>query len=260
MCNEKLRECGIDATIDRKSLAEQGRENEIPTVHLGHEANLMKLRAERLEREGKAPNQTRKPKKEILSDNIKEYNAAVQTSQKIEKAVQVKIAEIKVKLDDIKQKKTLLVKEKNALLPELSRLQKLADEELSEEERAKESLEMIEKINKNALGIISALENELASCSIIEIDKKKKLIKEIENEKQKIADRDAYQSSVTKKAGNIPSLQKYQELQKMSDDIQKEIDALDTGYQNILDSIPKELKGKMAITEPAKPKGLSHSK
>lgn len=251
LCNEKLKECGIDARIDRRSLKDQGREDEIPTVHLGHEANLMKLRAERLAREGR---DYKKPNQEILSNYIKDYNNAVQNQYKLEKAVQMKLTEVKTKLEDIKTKKALLNKEKNGLLPELVKLQKLANEELSEEERAKESLDLITKINKSALDMIDTLEKDLASCSIFETDKKKKLVRQIANEKQKIADRKSYQSSFVTKAKESSSLQRYKELQRKSDAIQSELDTLESDYQSTLNSIPQELQEGLTPVKENKPK------
>ena len=52
-CNRYLCKAKIDASIDARSFAEQGRE-ELPTVHLGVEANAMDKRADRMERVGKS--------------------------------------------------------------------------------------------------------------------------------------------------------------------------------------------------------------
>lgn len=258
LCNEKLKECGIDARIDRRSLKDQGRDDEIPTIHLGHEANLMKLRAERLAREGK---NSKKPNQEILSNHIKDYNNAVQKQYKLEKVLQMKLTEAKLKLQDIKAKKALLSKEKNSLLSELAKLQKLANEELSEEERAKESLELIAKLNKSALDIIESLEKELASCSVFETEKKKRLVRQIASEKQKIADRNSYQSSFVTKARESSSLQKCKKLQEKSNIIQSELDTLESEYQSTLISIPQELQKGLTPDKGSKTKEeLWHSK
>lgn len=259
LCNEKLKECGIDARIDRRSLSEQGRGNEMPTVHLGHDANLMKLRAERLAKEGRNPNEIKRPDKEILSERIREYNKMVQTGYALDKAIKIKITETKNRLTEIKNRKDKLAKENRALKAELSQLQRLADKEISEEQRAKESLGMIESINANALAVIDALETELAACSKFDITKRKNLMQMIETEKQKIADRENYQAAFEKKAGNISS-QKWQELQIKSDAIQAEMDALDMEYQSTLFSIPEELKEKLESSEITKSGELRHSK
>lgn len=261
MCNTKLKECGVDARIDRRSLIDQGRENEIPTVHLGHEANLMKLRAERLKREGKNQNQIRKPNKEILSDIIREHNNDVQIELELYRIIEEKLLETKNKLNDIKDKKSALAKEKNALDVELAKLQKLADAEVSEDQRAKESLEMIETINKNALAVIDALENELASCSMFETGKRKRLQQKISLEKQKIADRETYKtSSLSKETAETSMQERFVTIQKKSDAIQEKINNLDAEYQSTLDSVPDDLKEKLATTKTIKTKELMHQK
>lgn len=260
LCNAKLKECGIDARIDRRSLIDQGRENEIPTVHLGHQANLMKLRAERLEREGRNPNEIKQPDKEILSNRIREYNKDVQIVAELDKVIKLKLSETKNKLDDIKDKKSALSKEKHMINMELSKLQRLADEEVSKEQRAKESIDMIDKINKNALAIIDALESELATCSKFESGKRKRLLQEIETEKQKISDRENYQLTFANSTENVSSLQQYQELQIKSDVIQREMNDLDAEYQSTLDTIPDGLKENFKISEITKSEELMHSK
>ncbi|RKI36183.1 hypothetical protein D7V86_25445 [bacterium D16-51] len=218
----------------------------------------MKLRAERLAREGK---NSKKPNQEILSNHIKDYNNAVQKQYKLEKVLQMKLTEAKLKLQDIKAKKALLSKEKNSLLSELAKLQKLANEELSEEERAKESLELIAKLNESALDIIESLEKELASCSVFETEKKKRLVRQIASEKQKIADRNSYQSSFVTKARENSSLQKYKKLQEKSNIIQSELDTLESEYQSTLISIPQELQKGLTPDKGSKTKEeLLHSK
>ncbi len=260
LCNAKLKECGIEARIDRRSLSAQGRENEMPTIHLGHDANLMKLRAERLAKEGRNPHEIKQADKIILSDKIREYNKMVQTGQILDKAIKIKITETKTRLTKIKKQKDKLAKENKAIKAELSKLQRLADEEISEEQRSKESLELFETITENALAVIDALEKELSACSKFDITKRKNLIQKIENEKQKIADIKNYQSTFEMKSGNVSSLQKWQELQIKSDAIQTEMVALDMEYQSTINSIPEELKEKLETSEITKSGELRHSK
>lgn len=258
LCNEKLKECGMDARIDRRNLEAQGRGNEIPTVHLGHEANLMKLRAERLEREGR--NQIKKPDKAILTDWIKEYNKDVQIEIELDKIISTKLTEVKKKINQIEEKKSTLAKEKQTLDAELSSLQRLADQEVSEEQRSKESIDMIDKLNKNALAVIDALEKELASCSMFDTARRKKLLEQIKSEKQKIADRESYQSSFVKKTEDISGIQRCQKLKEKSELIQKELDDLGQKYQSILTSVPEGLKDKIETTEITKTEELLQHK
>lgn len=70
-CNRYLREAKIDASIDARSFAEQGRE-ELPTVHLGVEANAMDKRADRMERVGKSGTRSEAGQ---INREIRRYNA-----------------------------------------------------------------------------------------------------------------------------------------------------------------------------------------
>lgn len=78
-CNRYLGEAKIDARIDARSFAKQGRE-ELPTVHLGVEANAMDKRAERMERIGKSGARSEAGK---INLEIRRYNELIRKLRKL---------------------------------------------------------------------------------------------------------------------------------------------------------------------------------
>ena len=78
-CNRYLGEAKIDARIDARSFAKQGRE-ELPTVHLGVEANAMDKRAERMERIGRSGARSEAGK---INLEIRRYNELIRKLRKL---------------------------------------------------------------------------------------------------------------------------------------------------------------------------------
>lgn len=78
-CNRYLQEAKIDASIDARSFAEQGRE-ELPTVHLGVEANAMDKRADRMERVGKSGTRSEAGQ---INREIRRYNELIRKLRKL---------------------------------------------------------------------------------------------------------------------------------------------------------------------------------
>lgn len=78
-CNRYLHKAKIDARIDARSFAKQGRE-ELPTVHLGVEANAMDKRAEQLERIGKSGVRSEAGK---INLEIRRYNELIRKLRKL---------------------------------------------------------------------------------------------------------------------------------------------------------------------------------
>lgn len=97
-CNRYLREAKIDASIDARSFAEQGRE-ELPTVHLGVEANAMDKRADRMERVGKSGTRSEAGQ---INREIRRYNELIRKLQELTgqftKLIQEKLSTLRAAL------------------------------------------------------------------------------------------------------------------------------------------------------------------
>lgn len=97
-CNRYLQEAKIDASIDARSFAEQGRE-ELPTVHLGVEANAMDKRADRMERVGKSGTRSEAGQ---INREIRRYNELIRKLQELTgqftKLIQEKLSTLRAAL------------------------------------------------------------------------------------------------------------------------------------------------------------------
>lgn len=86
LCNKKLKEYGYHSRIDHRSLFDQGRGDEIASVHMGPEATYMERRAQRLIKEGMDPSKVKHSHSGELNQTIREYNQLVRNKKTLEDA------------------------------------------------------------------------------------------------------------------------------------------------------------------------------
>lgn len=196
--NNALARYGFDARVDCRSFKDQGRINEIPTVHIGPAATAIERRAKKGLLEGKL-NVTRSYVA-VLNEEIKQHNKlVVELENKIDAIIKqinelsvtatTKIEELKAELTKCIQDKSALYKEGTDKLYELEKL-KATIEELTT------CIDNITKADEKSLHIINELNKEKLSLGVLSGKRKNELSQRIVNEKNNISNRQEYLKSV----------------------------------------------------------------
>lgn len=194
-CNKYLRLAGSSEQIDARSFADQGRTNEIPTVHLGPSATQEQRRREQQKREGtdKGSNDSYK---DGMNEDIRNHNQTARAYQKTEEVVTKKIADVSWELKCIE----------NDILQNTRALIELPDENDSEEVRREKELkrslltvDTVFKLNMVSVMLIIILYDQCLKT----VQKKEtgRLQENIRKEKAKMQERNRYQKQVLARSG-----------------------------------------------------------
>lgn len=199
--NEKLREKGINQTVDHRSYEEQGIEK-IPTIHEGATARQMEKRgkvSDRIEINKKIKSINEKTKecnREIqkLKNEITELNKSFEPKDELQKIkndineiqeYKAKVSDVSRKLENIKREKEYALDKDNQNRAEIEKLRIAIQEEQNRRNslgffKRKEKKNCDERINKYSEQL-ERLENQLLNDDTI-----KNLTKEINEVQEKI--------------------------------------------------------------------------
>lgn len=207
--NQKFQEKQMAVRIDSRSFKDQGREEEIPTIHLGPEAVHMNRRAERLIAEGYDSDKVVRPEKWYINEKIKEHNRLVnELKEKFEQAVvaikaQTKeyVGQMAKHLESLRNRIISAVYESMQFDNERSvdMLKYESDEEkISYLEGLMEDVKHQKNVSERN---IQSLQKQIDQLSFIEFAKKRTYLKQIEAEQHKIDTMDSYVKAEFKKYG-----------------------------------------------------------
>ncbi len=216
--NKKFEKMGLDIRIDSSSFKDQGRLEEIPTIHMGPSATNMEKRAKRELSEGKTESEVRRSDIGLINEEIKKHNSFVREFLcKVVDIAKKSIEEIAKKLESIrfalikhKIKEEEVVRRDRALLYVL-------DPERERLENYKNCIDSINSSNTISEKLISEYRDALNKCKPYQIKKKDELLNNIAIEEKKISDRNEYLLSLNKKY-NIADLDEYSHIIKEYED------------------------------------------
>lgn len=249
--NEKFASLNMDIRISCKSFKDQGREDEIPTEHMGPAATNIERRAERELLEGKSETEVLKSDLGAVNRRIKEYNQSVRTFKErfeiAKREVAWRLEEIRIRFLKNAFKEEVLSRRYSRLfqplVSETDRLNKYKTEEMR-----------VKKANKKSDETIKCLENMVKSCSPLQVAKKEKLRKQIQLEREHIRNRNEYLDGIRKMCQypteeSLATVQKEcEEKQKICNNLKKTIEQIKMDeskeaeqYQELMKTVPENL-------------------
>lgn len=265
--NEKFKELQSDIQIDHRSFKDQGREDELPTIHMGTAATNLEKRADREIREGKDRIEAQRSELGDINREIKAYNGWI---QKIKKKIEVIADKVINKLNHLGNQIKELENIGNQLEKDTrilgTKIQKI-EYRMSQYNLEKEK---ISKANLNSEIKINSLKEELKQHSKIQFLKKREIQKQINEESNKIKQRNQYLKGIQEKYGykkqddydaefaqyqmeqtelrnNKEKLQNiYGEKEKLDEDLREQIRKISKEkYENIEKQLSNNIKEKM---------------
>lgn len=205
--NDEFANNKSDVRIDSRSFKNQGRGDELPTLHMGTSAINMEKRAEREIREGILETLVQHSDIGNINKQIQEHNKFVrelkaQITAMIEKAKNF-TAEISRKLGGIRAKLIGNHYEKLVLSYELNHMKSSLESENERLEKYRIENEKTEKANNDASEKIKKLKMEVDKCLPLQFKRKSSLRKRILELQEQIEDRKEYIASFGRMCGYV---------------------------------------------------------
>lgn len=198
--NQKFNELGIKERVDCRSNAERGLE-ELATEHLGPEATNVERRADRFRRSGFSETNVERSSAGDINREIRQYNDSIEDRNKIEKAVDQQIKNTAGKLEHHRGQMIKSTYTGNITAKAIDSAQRAINEKTDTLQTTMDTFHMVTAANEKALAVIETLTTLLESCSRFQISRKKELQQQIDEERQGIADRNAYMKSILRQHG-----------------------------------------------------------
>ena len=255
--NQRFQEKKMAVRIDSRSFNDQGREEEIPTIHLGPEAVHMNRRAERLMAEGQDSDKVVRPEKWYINEKIKEHNRLVnELKERFEQAVAAIKAQTKEYIGQMaKQLESL----RNRIISAVYESMQFENERSvdmlkyeSDEERIKYLEGLVEEAKHQKIVSernIQNLQKQIDQLSFIEFTKKRTYLKQIEAEQRKLDAMDSYIKAELNKYGvdsvDFDMMEKqYQadqiKLQEQQRELLQQVEDAEQAYVQALEDVPGE--------------------
>lgn len=240
-----------DIRIDSRSFKQQGRNDELPTLHMGTAATNMEKRAKRELQEGIPEQRVEHSDIGNINREIKEHNqfvrllkekvdAAVAKAKHFVSGIARRIEGLRVQIISNNYNKSVLTQKLNLMESEL----------LTEKERLekfKMEFDKVNKTNETTLKEVEQLKKEKMDCSPLQFLKKNNLQKQIQDLKEQMENRNEYINNVGKMCGykSIDDYQKaevkYIEKYKDYEQMQKEMDKLQSSTKDLTSKYRTEL-------------------
>lgn len=206
--NDKFASIKSDIRIDSRSFRDQGRDDEIPTIHMGPSATNMEKRAERELREGKSESQVTYSDIGNINRQIQEHNKFVrELKAHIDEMVKMAkdfITEVAKRLEGIRARLIGNKYEEAVLSYEHRVLSSKIIPEGQRINRYEKELLKVTEANNRSEDVIKRLKGELKACNPLQVSKKKELQSRLKEEQAKVEARKEYMNSISKMC-SIPS-------------------------------------------------------
>lgn len=266
--NDKFASLSSEKRIDCRSFKDQGREDEIPTLHMGTAATNMERRAEREIHEGKPEAYVVHSDIGNINKQIKEHNRFVrELKAKIDAMVEVAkdfVEELARKLEGIRAKIIGNKYEESILSYDMRFMASKMNPIRERLEKYRVEISKAEKANEKAAKEIKKLKKELAACTPIQFLKKKQLQEQIQELQEQIETRKDYVQNIRRMCGYASDAEyqevvadysaKYKDYEKMETTVkrlQKDNEQLTADYQSEIKkvdlSIVEELQEKREV-------------
>lgn len=237
-----------EVRIDSRSFKNQGRGDELPTLHMGTSAINMEKRAEREIREGVPETLVERSDIGNINKQIQEHNKFVrelkeQITAMIEKAKNF-TAEISRKLGGIRAKLIGNNYEKLVLTYKLNHIKSGLELENERLEKYRVENEKTDKANTDASEKIKKLKREIDKCLPLQFMKKNDLRKQVQELQEQIEDRKEYITSFGRMFGYadeeeyqmarseyIAKSEDYNTMQRTMDSLQMDTNNLISEYK-----------------------------
>lgn len=256
--NDKFASLNSETRIDCRSFKDQGREDELPTLHMGTAATNMERRAEREIHEGKPEAYVVHSDIGNINKQIKEHNRFVrELKAKIDAMVEAAkdfVGELARKLEGIRAK-IIGNKYEESILSHDMRFMASKMNPIGERlEKYRVEISKAEKANEKAAKEIKKLKKELAACTPIQFLKKKQLQEQIQELQEQIETRKDYVQSIRRMCGYASDAEyqeaaadysaKYKDYEKMEttvDHIQQDTEQLTADYQSEMRKVEPDI-------------------
>lgn len=257
--NDEFTKIQSEVRIDSRSFKDQGREDEVPTLHLGTAAVNMEKRADREIREGKLESEVVRSDIGNINRQIKEHNKFVRElkAKFDEMAVKAKdfVEEVVKKLEAIRAKLIGNQYEETTLTKKHRQMEASLAPEAEVLEKYQIELQKVEDANRYSAAEIKRLNKELKECSPLQIKKKAELQKHIKEEQENIEYRSEYMQSIARMC-QLPTEEDFKnaakkhsknvedfcKLEKTIKAIQEDTENLTVEYKATVEVIPEESK------------------
>ena len=257
--NDEFAKIQSEIRIDSRSFKDQGREDEVPTLHMGTAAINMEKRADREIREGKTEAEVTRSDIGNINRQIKEHNKFVRElkAKFDEVAAKAKdfVEEVAKKLEALRAKLIGNRYEETVLTKKQRQMEAILAPEAEVLEKYQTELQKVEDANKYSADEIKRLNKELKECSPLQIKKKAELQKQIQEEQGNIEHRSEYMQGIARMC-QLPTendfknaakkhsknVEDFSKLKKTIEAIQEDSEKLTVEYKATVEAIPEESK------------------
>ncbi len=257
--NDEFAKIQSEIRIDSRSFKDQGREDEVPTLHMGTAAINMEKRADREIREGKSEAEVTRSDIGNINRQIKEHNKFVRElkAKFDEMAAKAKdfVDEVAKKLEAMRAKLIGNRYEKTVLTKKHRQMEAVLAPEAEVLEKYQTELQKVEVANRHSADEIKRLNKELKECSPLQIKKKAELQKHIQEEQGNIEHRSEYMQGIARMC-QLPTeedfknaakkhskkVEAFGKLEKTIEAIQEDTEKLTVEYKATVEAIPEESK------------------
>ncbi len=257
--NYQFEKMQSDIRIDSRSFKKQGREDEVPTLHMGTAAINIEKRADRELCEGKMEFQ-------VVRSDIGYINKEIKAHNKLVKELKVKfdivIEKAKDFMDEVAKRLELIRAklignkyEEELLTKKLNHAESVLSLEGNLIEKFEREMKKVDDANKQSFDKIQSLTKELELCVPFQVKKKLELQKQIQNEHADIEYRKEYLQGIArmcqlysqddiKKANNkhMKNVQNCEKLKETIELVKEDYNKMISEYKLALKDIPIELK------------------
>ena len=257
--NDEFAKIQSDIRIDSRSFKDQGREDEVPTLHMGTAAINMEKRADREIREGKSEAEVTRTDIGTINRQLKEHHKFVRElkAKFDEMAAKAKdfVDEVAKKLEAMRAKLIGNRYEETVLTKKHRQMESILAPEAEVLEKYQTELQKVEDANRHSADEIKRLNKELKECSPLQIKKKAELQKQIQEEQGNIEHRSEYMQGIARMC-QLPTeedfknaakkhskkVEDFAKLKKTIEVIQEDREKLTVEYKATVETIPEESK------------------
>lgn len=212
---------------------------------------MMKRRRERLIREGKDPRSIPKTDREKMADAVREHNQSVREQKASKVAVSQKLGAVSQKAGSINSDIHALQGTASSMARVVSESAKNQDDKEAELKKSVDTMNTIIRLNTASLELINRLMGKLSSLSMFQASERTSIQRQIQSERQKIADREAYAVSLKQKCNGMGAevSKGRADLQRSETayaDVKKILDAKISEYEKIFLEVPEEYKQELS--------------
>lgn len=260
--NDEFASLHSETRIDCRSFKDQGREDELPTLHMGTAATNMERRAEREIREGTPEAYVVHSDIGNINKQIKEHNRFVrELKAKIDAMIETAkdfVGELAKKMEGIRAKIIGNKYEESVLSHKMGFMVSKLNPEGECLEKYRVEISKARKANEKAAKDIKKLKKELDACTPLQFIRKKQLQEQIQELQEQIETRNDYMQSVMRMCGYASDNEyqeakteyatKYKDYKKLEttvENLQKDNQQLMTDYQSEMKKVNPDIMSEL---------------